>query len=52
LTIKLTRPTAVLVQSPQHCHPERTIVSLAKQLRVEGPCVSISRKPPHAVKIL
>ena len=42
LTIKLTRHTAASLRSPLHCHPERAIVSLAKQLRVEGPCVSIS----------
>src|ERR1700736_4239011 len=39
LTIKLTRPTAASLDHPKRCHPERTFVSLAKQMRVEGPCV-------------
>ena len=39
LTIKLTRPTAASLDHPTHCHPERTFVSLAKQMRIEGPCV-------------
>ena len=49
LTIKLTRPTAISLDHPTHCHPERTFVSQAKQMRVEGPVLAstLSSRAEH-----